>query len=146
MRKRLAGLALVAALSAVVFAGTASAVVVTKFVPLNGVEEVPPGNPLSAGAASLTFDTDTDTVCWLIIASNIDFPSIGAHIHRAPMGVAGPVVIPFTPPVQLLPGFGMSTGCVTDADVDAVVANPFGHYVNVHTRAFPPGIVRGQIR
>ena len=64
-----------------------------------------------------------------------------AHIHRAPAGSPGPVVIGFNPAVN-----GLS-GCVS-ADPDLIKTirqNPEGFYVNVHTAEFPAGAVRGQL-
>ena len=42
---------------------------------------------------------------------------------------------------------GRSSGCVTPEgfDVDALLADPAGYYVNVHTNVHPSGLVRGQL-
>jgi len=42
---------------------------------------------------------------------------------------------------------GSSSDCVdaSDADLDAIIANPAGYYVNIHTEDFPAGAIRGQL-
>jgi hypothetical protein len=109
---------------------------------LTGAAEVPgPGDADGIGAAVIAIDTDSDTVCWLIAVKRIQLPAIAAHIHLGAPDVAGPVVVPLTPPNAR----GISFGCVRDADADAIAGNPAGYYVNVHTVNFPAGAVRGQL-
>lgn len=109
---------------------------------LIGATEVPgPGDPDGIGAAVVTIDTDADRVCWLLAVKRIQLPATAAHIHAAPAGVSGPVVVDFTAPNA----FGISFGCTVDADADAIAANPAAYYVNVHTADFPAGAVRGQL-
>jgi hypothetical protein len=43
---------------------------------------------------------------------------------------------------------GSSEGCAEDQDADvlqAIVDDPAGYYVNLHTEEFPPGAIRGQL-
>src|SRR5947199_194078 len=71
---------------------------------LLGANEVPgPGDPDATGTAHLTINPGQGVVCWSIDVQNAD-PIFAAHIHAAPAGVAGPVVVPLNP---------YSGGCTT---------------------------------
>jgi hypothetical protein len=111
---------------------------------MTGAEEVPgPGDPDGTGFAALTFNPGLGEVCFELTVENITLPATGAHIHFAPVGVAGAIVVPLVPPDET----GASTTCV-DADRDLILAimkNPSGYYVNVHNADFPAGAVRGQL-
>jgi hypothetical protein len=71
---------------------------------------------------------------------------VAAHIHNAPAGRNGPIVVPLTPPAQGNPG--NASGCIANLDpalLAAIEQNPAAFYVNVHTAALPEGAVRGQL-
>src|SRR5215207_10623560 len=108
---------------------------------LLGSDERPdPGDPDGSGAAAVTIDPADNSVCYDLAVAGIE-PATLAHIHRGARGVAGPVVVNFTPPTPT------SSGSVT-ADallVEEILANPAGFYVNVHNASFPGGAVRGQL-
>ena len=109
---------------------------------MTGAQEVNGGDPDGVGFAAVTFDPDRGQVCYFIAVFNIA-PATAAHIHFAPAGQNGPVVVPFNPPTN-----GMSFGC-TAAPVPLVqnlIANPSQYYVNVHNAEFPGGALRGQLR
>lgn len=112
---------------------------------LTGAVEVPgPGDPDGSGMAKITLDPSQGRVCFLITVSNIALPATGAHIHQAPVGEAGPVVVPLTPPGE----GGSSAGCVSDVDrnlIQNIIQNPEQYYVNVHNAEFPDGAARGQL-
>jgi len=112
---------------------------------LTGDAEVPgPGAKHGSGEADLTFDTGKGNVCYTLHAKGIMTASM-AHIHKGAAGVAGPVVVPLTPPNSTE---GMSSGCAPlPAEVlTDIVANPANYYVNVHTSGYPKGALRGQIK
>ena len=113
-------------------------------VNMSGTNETPrAGDPDGAGTATLRFRRDAGQVCYRLRVQNINLPSVGAHIHRAPAGQAGPIVVQFTAPNAS----GVSSGCTaaTQAQLDEILANLAGFYVNVHTTDFPGGAVRGQL-
>jgi hypothetical protein len=111
-------------------------------VGLTGAAEAPgPGDPDGSGTASFTFNPGTGEVCYDYSVTGIA-PLAAAHIHVAPVGSPGPVVIPM-PPTSPTGG----SGCVT-ADRDLIVAiliDPSAYYFNVHNADFPAGALRGQL-
>jgi CHRD domain len=105
-------------------------------------EEVPDKGPSGgAGAAVVTINTDTNQVCYKLTTTGLPDAVTLAHIHEGPKGTAGPVFIDFNYAAN------GPDGCVAGdaAKVSAVVANPAGFYVNVHTAQFPKGAARGQL-
>lgn len=127
--------------------GTALAVpahaAVTSFsTVMTGSQERPgPGDPDAIGSAIVTLDSSTGSVCVRWHLRNVD-PITAAHIHAAPAGVPGPVVVPLPTPVG-----DFSEGCTTasPALVQNIINNPANYYVNVHNAAFPGGAMRGQL-
>jgi hypothetical protein len=111
-------------------------------IELTGAAEAPgPGDPDGSGTASFTFNAGTGEVCFEYSVTGVA-PLAAAHIHVAPAGSPGPVVIPM-PPSSPTGG----SGCVT-ADRDLIIAilrNPSGYYFNVHNSEFPAGALRGQL-
>ena len=109
---------------------------------LSGAEEVPgPGDPDGTGTAVITLNHGQGEVCFELTASNIA-AATASHIHVAPAGVAGPVVVPLAPPTS-----GSSSGCISvDRElIKAIMQTPSEYYVNVHNAAFPGGAIRGQL-
>jgi hypothetical protein len=109
---------------------------------LTGAAEVPgPGDADGSGTAVLTFNPGQEQVCFELTVSGIA-PASAAHIHEAPAGVPGPVVVPLQAPTS-----GSSIGCVQanrDLIVD-IIEHPEEYYVNVHNASFPAGALRGQL-
>jgi hypothetical protein len=112
---------------------------------LSGANEAPgPGDPDGTGSATITLNQGTGTVCWSIQVEDITLPATAAHIHVAPAGDPGPVVVGLSAP----DANGVSSGCVSDVDpalIKAIRQNPSQYYVNVHTTDFPAGALRGQL-
>jgi hypothetical protein len=108
----------------------------------SGAAEVPgPGDPDGGGAVLIHISPAQHELCYKLGVFNIA-PATAAHVHFAPVGVAGPVVVPLDPPTS-----GASKGCatVTTALANAIIANPANYYVNVHNAAYPNGAIRGQL-
>ncbi|GAA3532891.1 hypothetical protein GCM10022419_010050 [Nonomuraea rosea] len=88
------------------------------------------------------------TRVWFATAWNRIGAPVGAHIHRAPKGKNGPVVVPFFAAEKGLPAGvnGVAGSTTTSAAVAGRIwNNPKNWYVNLHTVAFPGGAVRGQL-
>ena len=110
---------------------------------LSGPAEKPnPGDPNGKGTASLKVDAGKNQICYELSASDIA-PATMAHIHKAAVDAAGPVVVPLTPPGA----DGKSKACVNadKAVVEDILKNPAAYYVNVHNAEFPAGAIRGQL-
>ena len=110
---------------------------------ISGAEEVPgPADPDGSGFAVIKLNVGRTRVCWELSVSDIA-PATAAHIHAAPAGVAGMIVVPLSPPTS-----GSSSGCRDGVDpvlIQAIVDHPDQYYVNVHNADFPAGAVRGQL-
>jgi hypothetical protein len=111
-----------------------------------GANEVPPADPDGRGTAGVT--AVGSLVCWAVTWTNIATPTRG-HIHQAPAGVNGPIVVPFFEAPSGLPStldtVSGCTGGVDPALVRAIRTQPSGFYTNLHNAEFPAGAVRGQL-
>lgn len=112
---------------------------------LTGAAEVPgPGDPDGEGWARLRLNQGRHRICYTVEVSNIA-PATAMHIHHAPAGEFGPVVVTLEQPDE----FGYVRGCVNDlsrADVKAIRKHRSEYYVNVHNEEHPDGAIRGQLR
>jgi hypothetical protein len=70
------------------------------------------------------------------------------HVHEAPVGSAGPIVVPLFggPPTSArhIKQKGTATPVAGTTGQD-LCSNPSHYYVNYHTTAFPAGAIRGQL-
>jgi hypothetical protein len=137
----------VALLAAAAIAGTAGSAVAkppaTPAIPLNTEQETTGSDTGANGFFS--YRVDGDQFCYVLDVNGLSGNAIAAHVHLGPRNVAGPITIPL-----LIPSARdfTTSGCVTaDPSLLADVrANPKAYYVNVHTRLFPGGEVRGQLK
>jgi len=121
-------------------AGAASAAEVFT-TQLRGDAEVPaPGDPDGGGFAVVAAIPEVGLVCYGVVVFGIA-PATAAHIHEAPVGAAGPVVIGLEAPTS-----GSSAGCVSNQEqAEDIAEGPSDYYVNVHNAEFPGGALRGQL-
>jgi len=109
---------------------------------LTGAAEIPgPGDTDGDGSAGLTINPGQGQICYTLSVSDID-PATMAHIHKAKVGVAGPVVVSLKAPTN-----GSSKACATVGRPLAldILKSPANYYVNVHNEPFPDGAIRGQL-
>ena len=86
-------------------------------------------------------DPPKGTFCYLMHVSGLQ-DITAAHVHIGGPGTDGGPVIPLEGPAE-----GSAGACVPiTAELSAaILGNPGGYYVNVHTRAQPSGAIRGQL-
>jgi hypothetical protein len=109
---------------------------------LRGQNEVPgPGKNDARGSATVRVNTASRQVCYDLRFRNLPRPTV-AHIHSGAAGVAGPPVVTLRAPAG-----GMSHGCarVSAGLARDLLRSPGRFYVNVHSRAYPDGAIRGQL-
>jgi hypothetical protein len=121
-------------------------------VVLDGDNEVTPnvGDTDATGTAFITINGTTGQVCVNVTTADVgdtvgvDGPMTAMHIHTGAAGANGPIFIDFAPPS----GVTALAKCVTTtpANAQAVIADPAGHYLNVHAAApYAGGAIRGQL-
>ncbi|MEM7534064.1 MAG: CHRD domain-containing protein [Chloroflexota bacterium] len=111
-------------------------------VALTGAAEIPgPGDDDGTGTAVLTFDFTANQVCYTLETANIAEPSAG-HIHIGAADASGGVALALFGDAA-----GAANGCAdTDAaTMNSILADPTGHYVNIHNAEFGAGAIRGQL-
>jgi hypothetical protein len=121
-----------------------------------GNEEVTPVNSQGAGAAFFSLNPDGSTLNFQIRVANTT-GVFAAHLHQAPAGANGPVVVTLLmqDPSGLVNGVlaeGMITnenlvGPLLDMEImDLIKEIQNGNiYVNIHTSVNPSGELRGQV-
>ena len=113
---------------------------------MTGEQEAPtPGDPNGWGKARIWFRNGQ--VCYKLTWHRIAAPT-AAHIHEAPPGEPGPVVLPLPIAAEDQRGpHGSTRGCVSAdaALIREIKANPGDYYVNIHNAPYPAGAIRGQL-
>ncbi|HEX2855254.1 MAG TPA: CHRD domain-containing protein [Opitutaceae bacterium] len=111
---------------------------------LTGAQEVPANASPGTGFADAILDVPTSVLTFSTTWSGLLAATSNGHIHTAPVGVSGPVVIPF-PGLTLGSTFGTysNTFTLTAGQVSDLVAGL--DYVNIHSTSFPGGEIRGQL-
>ena len=113
---------------------------------LSGAEEEPAdGDPDATGFARLRLNSGQRTVCFNVSWADVDGTVTASHIHEAPAGAAGPVVVLLFQGEYA--GTDSESACVssTRAQIKEIRENPTDYYVNVHSTSFPGGAIRGQL-
>ena len=140
-----AGLVVAVAFAGVATAGNGGRPLSTT---MTGAEEAPgPGDADATGSADLRLNQGRERICFEISWANIDGQVFAGHIHIAPPGVPGPIVVPLFE--GSFAGTDAVSGCVPDVDpslIKAIRQHPADYYVNVHSApSFPSGAIRGQL-
>ncbi|MDX8438680.1 CHRD domain-containing protein [Mesorhizobium australafricanum] len=107
---------------------------------LDGSQQNPPVTTKGKGTATLTFDTTSKKLSWIVKYSGLSGPAVAAHIHGpADKGTNADPVIPF----KKLKSPIKESATLTDAQAADLEAGKY--YVNVHTAKNKDGEIRGQI-
>ena len=95
----------------------------------------------ASGSIMLRLNPGQQEICFDVQTTGAA-PFFASHIHRAPAGVAGPVVVPTTGAFA-----GSTSACVSAARdlIVEIIRHPERFYYNAHNTAFPGGAVRGQL-
>lgn len=113
---------------------------------LSGREESPPANSRAAtGSARLSYDKASKLATWEVAFSGLISEPTAAHIHGpAAPGTNAVVVLPLTPR-NMYPITSPLRGSATLTDAQAADLMAGKWYVNVHSRNYPNGELRGQL-
>ncbi len=108
---------------------------------MTGANEAPtPGDPNAGGTAKISIDESTGFLCYELTTTGLN--ATMAHIHKGAKGAGGGVAVPLAAPKD-----GATKACTTidPALAKAILADPSGYYVNVHSDKFPGGAIRAQL-
>lgn len=113
----------------------------------DGLQEVPPNGSPATGVVLATYYPRSNTIDLSITLLGFSNDLVGSHIHQAPFGVNGPVVV----------GIGNESAYTRVGDDlegdfedlayggDPALLITGGAYVNFHSNVIPSGEVRGQL-
>jgi CHRD domain-containing protein len=110
-------------------------------VKLSGSEQNPPVTTSASGSGTITVKDDK-TVSGSVKTTGV--VGTAAHIHMAPAGRNGPVIVTLTKSSDGNTWSVPAGAKLTDAQYDAYKAG--GLYVNVHSAANKGGEIRGQLK
>ena len=106
----------------------------------NGSEETPANNSPATAFGRLVLTADRKQLLYEVHVSGLSGDPTAMHLHMAPRGTPGSVIIPLA-----IPAGGEAVGCVdVPAGADAALLSQ-GMYLNIHTGNFPAGEIRGQV-
>lgn len=117
-------------------------------IKLSGAEEVCAnasqcgGN--GSGEATVEINSDRNQVCYDMKLEGMKEVT-AAHIHDGEKGKAGPVVVNLNYSGTDSGGKGCVDG-INESVLEKVSKDPDKHYLNVHTKQYPDGAARGQLK
>ena len=113
---------------------------------LEGDNEVPPADPGHHGGFALQVGADLQAD-WVLAFAGLSPADVqSAHVHAAPTGVNGPVVVDLGAAAATLGTDTLSGVATVPVEVLALLCvTPQAFYANAHTAASPGGAVRGQL-
>lgn len=109
---------------------------------LSGDQEVPAVTTSATGSGFVTLNENNSTLVANISTTDVD-DATAAHIHEAPAGSNGGVVIGLQQDSESLGNWSVGETLITAEQITTLKAE--GMYFNVHTPTNPSGEIRGQI-
>lgn len=107
---------------------------------LSGANQTGGGDADGTGTFSAEMDAESGDLCFTLVVDKIA-PPTAAHIHLGAAGADGDPVATIA-----VTGSGSDECIAMQREVaKAILANPAGYYVNVHTADYPKGAIRGQL-
>ena len=145
---------LVLALAALAVLAVPVAFAATRYeAKLNGKSETPKSNSKATGEAVLRVASNNKSISYRIEAKGLSGAVQAAHIHFGKPGEAGGVIVNICPKPCSLPKSGKLTSknFAKAPGVSSFAAairqlKKGNTYVNIHTKKFPAGEIRGQVR
>ena len=138
--------------------GTTEAQTITLTTNLSGANETPAPGVLTGafGTATVTWDTATQTVSWVIDVWNMPSGTNNAHFHVGGPGLAGPTVVNIAFPASVSNDYRLtgSATALSNARPEQGIRSweDFAQsllggqiYINIHSTNNPGGEVRGQV-
>jgi hypothetical protein len=121
--------------------GASAAAVPTYTVHMTGSQEIPKGSPKGKGTFLYQLKTKSGRLCYSLKWSGIGTP-FAAHVHKGARGTDGSFVIPLSTSAPVA-----HHGCVKvkKSLLLAIKNKPSDYYVNVHTKKYQGGAIRGQL-
>lgn len=107
---------------------------------ISGGEEVPANGSTATGMFNGSYDKTTKILTYTLTFSGISPTNM--HFHKGEIGVSGGVVIPISSSPYSSP-ISSVTPVLTDEQESDLLDGMW--YVNIHSEAFPPGEIRGQV-
>ncbi len=132
-----------AAAALLLWSAAAGATIIQFSAMLDGPQQVPPVASPGTGTGDATLDDSSGAVSIFNgIFSGLLYAANAAHMHNAPPGVNGLVIVTLavTPATS---GTFSGSGTLTAAQIADMIAGNM--YVNIHNPFYPGGEIRGQL-
>jgi hypothetical protein len=119
---------------------------VGKSLPMTGAQETPAVNTSATGTVDAEYNRLTKTLSYKFSFSGLTDTTTAAHIHGlAEAGVPAAVVQSFSPWPKVKAGSYTGTLLVDGVKITEADLLASRYYINVHSKAFPNGEIRGQL-
>lgn len=110
---------------------------------INGANEVPAVETEGSGTLTGTYDSNTNQITITVPYSNLTGTLTASHLHKAPAGTNGAVIINLNPTTGSSSGTISGTFTVDEMDEPDLIAGNV--YINLHSTTNGGGEIRGQL-